>query len=70
MVLNLKCNTFYRIGDTRVLSSSSFRVLDKVNVKKNDKKFDLRTKLELFFENKVFLLRISHKRVCGKSLTN
>ena len=54
---NLKCNTFCRIDATRVLSSSSFRVMDEVTVRKNilTKKIDL-TKLEQFFEQKVAIL--------------
>ena len=56
---NLKGNTFYRIYATTVLSSSSCRVMDEVNVKKKniDQKVDLRTKLEQFFENRVVLLK-------------
>ena len=49
-----KCNTFYRIDATRVLNSSSFRIMDEVTVRKKhlDQKFDLRTKLEHFTEKK------------------
>ena len=55
--MNLKCNTFYRIDATRVLSSSSFRIMDEVTVRIFfDKKFDLRTKLEHFSEKKVPIL--------------